>query len=96
MKTYRQIGSVKTAIEILRFLSEQGESVSGVETAKALDIPQGTAMCHLATLEAEGFVERTGSLYEIGQGAALLWTRRKALLELKISKSAKDLNQLEG
>jgi len=96
MKTYRQIGSVKTAIEILRFLSEQEQSVSGGEVAKALDIPQGTAMCHLATLEAVEFVERAGNLYELGQFSALLWARRKDLLESRIAKSAKDLNELGG
>jgi len=96
VKTYKQIKSVRLTIEILRFLSEQKDFVSGGEVAKALDIPLGTAMCHLCTLEAEKFVERAGNLYELGQFSALLWVRRKALLEEKISNSTKDLNQLGG
>ena len=96
MRSYKQIKSVGLAVEILRFLSEQTELVSGGEVAKALDIPLGTAMCHLVTLEAAEFVERSGNLYELGQFSALLWVRRKALLEAKIAKSSKDFNQLEG
>lgn len=96
MKSYRRIAAVKTAIEILRFLSDQDEPVAGIEIAKALDIPQGTAMCHLATLEDEGFVERTGDSYGLGQDIAVMWAKRKALLETKINRCTQDLNQLEG
>jgi len=96
MRSYKQIKSVRTAVEILRFLSEQTELVSGGEVAKAVGIPQGTAMCHLTTLEGAEFVERAGNLYELGQFSALLWGRRKALLEAKIAKSAKDLHELGG
>ena len=96
MKSYRRIAAVKTAIEILRFLSDQDEPVSGAEIAKALDIPQGTTMCHLATLEDEGFVGRTSDSYELGQDVAVMWAKRKALLELKINRYTQDLNRLEG
>jgi len=81
MKSYRRIGAVTTTIAILRFLAEQRKPVSGADVAKAMEIQYGTAMCHLATLEDERFVRRIGDHWELGSGLAVMWARRKALLE---------------
>ena len=51
MNTYRRIASVRRANDILVFLGEQTGPVSGIEIAKALDLPHGTVMCHLCTHE---------------------------------------------
>jgi len=95
MKSYKHIKSLQIGLEILRFLSEQTELVSGGEVAKALDIPLDTCMRQLSTLEAAEFAARAGNLYELGQFAALLWARRKSILQERISEGARDLRPLE-
>ena len=93
-KTYRTIDAVKKAGEILRFLANQKEPVPGAEIAKAVGLATGTAMCHLATLEELGFVRVVGEGYEIGLGAALLWSRYKSNREALRDQINRELEEL--
>lgn len=95
MATYKKIAAVTTTARILNHLADQREPISGKEIADALGIPQGTTMCHLATLEAVNFVGKVGEHFEIGQALAMIWARRKASLQSNVSKLHHDLNQLE-
>ena len=95
MNTYRRIAAIKTTAMILRFLAEQQEPLSPLEIARGLDLPKGTVFCHLATLEDENFVERTGEHYELGQSLAVMWASRKKQLESRIGKHTEQLQQLE-
>ena len=94
MTTYRRIGAVTTTIAVLRHLAEQREPVSAADIAKMLEIQYGTAMCHLATLEDERFVRRIGECWELGDGLAVLWARRKAQLEGNIIRSRSQLRAI--
>lgn len=94
-KSYKRIGAVKTTINILRFLADQREPVSGLAISQSLNIPHGTAMCYLASLEDERYARRIGEHYELGQDAAILWTRRKARLRTIINNSEEQLAELE-
>jgi len=96
MTTYRRIGAVTTAIDVLNFLAEQPGPVPGKDVATGLDVAYGKIMCHLATLEDARFVSRIGEHYELGQGAALLWAKKKAQLSGKVSRCRDQLNRLEG
>ena len=63
MTTYRRISAVTVAVRILRFMSEQRDMVSGQEIARAIEMPHGTVMCHLATLEDERLVRSVGGAH---------------------------------
>lgn len=95
MATYTRIGAVKTTLVILRYLSEQRQPVIGQDVAKAVNLPHGTAMSHLATLEDEGIVRSVGGAYELGTGMALLYARYRSLVEGKIDRLNRELKELE-
>jgi len=94
MKTYRRIEAVGKAIRILRFLSDQRGPASGVEVSRAVGLPVGTAMCHLETLENDRMVRKVGEHWELGDGMAVLWARRKAQLEGGIQRIKNQLNEM--
>lgn len=94
MSTYKRIEAVKVTIRILRFLSEQREAVSGQEVARAIDMPHGTVMCHLATLEDERLVRSVGGAWELDMGLALFWARHKAQLSGRIARDTANLKQM--
>ena len=95
MNSYRRIASVRTSNTILVFLSEQEGLVSGIEIAKALDLPHGTVMCHLCTHEDSHFVNRIGDKYELGPCLASIWAAYRSKLEAKIGKMQEELRRLE-
>jgi DNA-binding IclR family transcriptional regulator len=94
MSSYKRIESVKVAVSILRHLAKQQGPVSGQDVAKAVGVPPGTVMCHLATLEDEGMVRSVGGAYEMGMGMALFWARYKSALEGTIERLQGELKQL--
>lgn len=96
MKSYRKIKSVALSNAVLKFLAEQKYPVSGREVAEGVDAKYDTVLCHLVTHEADLFVERDGEKFKLGQGAALLWSRKLAHLKTVISKSEDELKELEG
>lgn len=95
MTTYRRIESVKTAISVLQHLSGQREPVSGPEIAAAMELPLGTVMCHLVTLEDAGLARCVGGAWSLGMGMGLLWARYKSQVEGKIARLNDELKQLE-
>lgn len=95
MKSYHRIKSITKACEILEFLSEQREPVSGKEIAKAHFMPFGTAMCHLKTLEYAGFIKKEGEGFTLGLRLAVFWARTKSLLENQRTEIDKSLKTLE-
>ena len=94
MTTYRRIAAVETTIRVLRFLADQKEPVAGSHVARALDMPVGTVMCHLVTLEDDRITRRIGELWELGDGMAIFWARRKAQLECGIDRMKNDLREI--
>ncbi|MEW6670194.1 MAG: helix-turn-helix domain-containing protein [Thermodesulfobacteriota bacterium] len=93
-RSYKRIAAVATSVTILRHLAEQREPVSGAEVARALNLPTGTAMCHLVTLEDDRLVRRIGEHWELGDGMAIFWARRKSQLEGGIERMKNDLLNL--
>lgn len=94
MKTYRRVESVGKALGVLRFLADQRGPVSGAEVSRAVSLPVGTVMCHLTTMEDERMVRRIGDHWELGDGMAVLWARRKAQLEGDIERKKSQLNEI--
>lgn len=93
-QTYRRIEAVRKAGEILKCLANEKGIVSGSEIAKAVNLPMGTVMCHMATLEELGFVARIGDGYKLGMGLALMWARVKSGLEGERERVERDLGEI--
>ena len=93
--SYRRIEAIKVTVAILRMLADQRQPVSGREVARAVDAPEGTVQCHLATLEDEKLVRSIGGAWELDMGLALFWARRKAMLAGRIARDTDELNRLE-
>jgi DNA-binding IclR family transcriptional regulator len=95
-KSYTRIAAVAKTAQILKFLAEQKEPISGAEVAKAINMPVGTVMSHLATLQDEGFVKGIGDRFEVGMGAALLWAKVKSNLEGQRDRIGRDLKEIKA
>ena len=93
--TYKRISAVSTTAEVLRFLADQREPVTGQAVSQALGISYGKIMCHLATLDDEQYVRRVGECWELGQMPAYLWARYKSRLEGRIGAMTDELKSLE-
>jgi DNA-binding IclR family transcriptional regulator len=94
-KSYKRIGAVKTAGEILKFLAQRKEPVSGPAIGQAVDVPVGTVMCHLVTLEEMGFVQGINDRWRLGMGLALIWARVKSSLEADRERINCEISRLE-
>ncbi len=93
-KSYKRIESVRVSISILQFLSEQKGPVSAQEISRALELPHGTVMCHLATVEEERLVRCVGGAWELDMGMAMFWARKKAQLADTIAQDQTKLHNL--
>jgi DNA-binding IclR family transcriptional regulator len=94
--TYRRIEAVAKAIQILEFLAQQRVPVTGPEIARAVDMPVGTVMTQLITMQDHSFVRNQGNGFELGMGVAMLWARKKSLLEGERDRINTQISKLEG
>ena len=62
------MGSLDRAVQILRFLAENGDAVSLTEIAEATGIPASSAHRILSSLQAHLFVIQDGRRYRLGFG----------------------------
>jgi len=93
--TYKRIEAVKKTGEILKYLAGQKEPVTGPKIAQAVNLPSGTTMCHLATLEDLGFVSTVGDRFRLGMGLALFWARVRSSLEAEKARIDTDIRSLD-
>ena len=94
MTTYHRIEAVRKTGEILKYLSNTKDPASAPDIARAVGLPTGTTMCHLATLDDLGFVLTVGDRYQLGMGLALFWARVKSSLEAQRDKVNQNLGLL--
>jgi len=92
--TYRRIEAVSKAIGILEFLATQKGPVTGSDIAKAVSLPVATVMSQIITLQDHNFVRNAGAGFELGMGAAMIWARKKALLEGERHRIDNDIQKL--
>ena len=78
-------------LDILTRLSEKAEGFSAEELATELGIKPVSARNYLELLFSRNFAEKQGNKYLIGQTAAVLWSRRRALLTTRKINTDKDL-----
>ncbi|MFB3926391.1 MAG: helix-turn-helix domain-containing protein [Syntrophales bacterium] len=94
--TYKRIETVKKAGEILKYLAEQKEPAPAKQIAQEVNLPVGTAMCHLATLEDLGFAMSVGDRFKLGMGLALFWARVRSGLEADRARIDQDIKSLDA
>lgn len=95
MTTYKRIGALRIGNNILRFLSDQKQPVSGKEISLALDMKYDTAMCYLATQEDIGNVRQIGECFELGMNTAMFWAKIKSKKEAEKQNMNRELELLE-
>ncbi len=81
--SYKRISAVKTAFEILEYLSDRAGPATPHEIAKAVQVPYGTAMSHIATLSDGGYIVDEGAGVRIGMKMSAFWLKMKAAAEMK-------------
>ncbi|MCS7059184.1 MAG: AMP-binding protein [Meiothermus sp.] len=69
MAQSRKLTTVQTALRVLAYLAEHPEGVEAARLAAFLGKSLSTAYALLASLVAEGFAEREGSLYKLSRTA---------------------------
>jgi len=95
-KSYTRIASVTKACDILSILAEAKGPLTGNEVAVRTQLPVGTVMCQLITLEDAGFVEEVGGGWRPGLKLSLFWARKRAELEAERTRINSDLEKLGG
>jgi len=95
-KSYRRIKAVTPTLEILIFLANQREPVSGQDIADGVNLKYDTTLCYLASLEDFKFVEKIGEHWELGMGAAMLWAKMKAKKQEAKAQSVRDIELLQN
>lgn len=96
MASYKIVKSVKKAMAILEYLSAQREPMTGIDVAKGVDLPGGTVMGLLATLQEDGYVQIVGDQYKLGMKLAVFWSRAKAEKQEDRSRIDKELALLSA
>jgi DNA-binding IclR family transcriptional regulator len=94
--SYKRISAVKTAFEILEYLSDRAGPATPQEIAKAVQVPYGTAMSHIATLSDAGYVIGDGAGVRIGTKMSAFWLKFKVGAEMKRTTIEQALAALGG
>lgn len=81
MSSYKRIEAVAKAGAILKYLAQQKNPVSAPAISQSVNMPVGTVMCHLVTLEEIGFVQSISDHWKLGLGLALIYARVRSSLE---------------
>jgi DNA-binding IclR family transcriptional regulator len=79
--SYTRIAAVQKACEIIAIVADAKEPITGNEVAVRAQLPVGTVMCQLMTLEDAGFVQEIGGGWRLGMKIGIFWARIRASLE---------------
>lgn len=95
-KSYTRIQSDMKLIEIVEYLHTQIEPQAGMDIARALSMPYGTVMSHLASLIDAKWVRPAGGNYEPGPRLMGMYSAYKLGMQAKLEKIQTELNHLEA
>lgn len=94
--SYNRITSVQKACEIIAIVAEAKEPLTGSKVASRAQIPFGTVMCQLMTLEDAGLVEKIRDGWRLGLKMAVYWARIRSTKEAERNKFNADLQTIGG
>lgn len=92
--SYKRIGSVALAIDIMKFIGGKSRGVSLQEIVEAMASSRDTITRQLLTLEEGGFVQKNGESWEIGIYIGVFWMNIKMSREKTIDNAQADLNKI--
>lgn len=95
-KSYTRIAAVSKACDILAILAEAKEPITGNEVATRANLPAGTVMCQLVTLEDAGFVQEVGGGWRLGMRLGVFWARIRANMESERDRLTDKIKQIGG
>ncbi len=95
-KSCRQIEALISADKILSVLAENKAPLTIAGIAKLAGLSSDVAFRQLGTMEEIGWADKIGDGFILGPRTALLWAKRKALLEDRIMKTTQELDELNG
>lgn len=92
--SYKRIGSVALAIDIMKFIGGSNRKMSLQEIIEAMASNRDTITRQLLTLEEGGFVQKAGDKWEIGIYIGVFWMNIKMSREKTIDNAQADLNKI--
>lgn len=95
-KSYTRVESVKKACQILAVLAEAREPMTGADIATYLQMPPGTVMSQLVTLEDEGLVQEVGGGWRLGMKMAVYWARIRSTMEAERDRLTTKIRSIGG
>lgn len=76
------IPNLRNACRVLREIGDCDDGLTVAEACRRLGLPQTTALRIFATLESEGFLERSGRVYRLGGALTLLHLQKVRQFDL--------------
>lgn len=92
--SYRRIGAVALAIDIMKYLGSNPGGASHQDISEAMGTSRDIIMRQLLTLEGGGFVQRNGDLWEVGIYIGVFWMNIKIAREKTIDSARADLARI--
>jgi len=93
--SYKRVKSVKKAMEILNFLSDQVEPVTSGDISRALGLPPETVYSLVYTMADAGYIEARAEGFELGIQVAKLWYQYRANIQKVMTALSKRYQDLE-
>ena len=94
--SYTRIASVAKACEIIAIVAEARAPITGNEVAARTQLPVGTVMCQLMTLEDAGLVEEMRDGWRLGFKMAVYWARIRSAKEFERDKLNVEIKAIGG
>ena len=95
-KSCRKIEILDTADKLLGLLQDAKSPLSVSDLSRVSGYSVDTVFRQMGTMDDLRWVERIGEGYILGMRLAVLWARRKTVMETRISQAQKELTELRG
>lgn len=94
--SYTRIAAVQKACQILAVVADAKIPITGAEVAARVQLPAGTVMCQLMTLEDAGLVEEMRDGWRLGLKMAVYWARIRSSKEAERNMLNNEIKSIGG
>jgi len=95
-RSCRKIEVLSTSDNILGMLQDSRYPLSVAELSRLTGLSVDIVFRQVGTMEGLRWVERIGEGYVLGMRLAVMWARRKTLVETKVLRAQQELVELTG
>jgi len=95
-KSLRKIDLLANTDSILVAIQEAREPLTITDIARVTGLSVDTVFRQIGTMVDLRWVERIGDGHVLGMRLAVLWAKKKSLLETRLDKIQRELNELSG